>query len=51
MTFGNSHSERYGVCPKDEAFAIMDHFYSEGGNFIDTANTYRDGESEEWVGE
>lgn len=51
MTFGDSHSERYGVCPKDEAFAIMDHFYSEGGNFIDTANIYRDGESEEWVGE
>ncbi|KAF2628667.1 Aldo/keto reductase [Macroventuria anomochaeta] len=51
MTFGELHSERYGVCPKDEAFAIMDNFYSEGGNFIDTANVYRDGESEEWVGE
>jgi aryl-alcohol dehydrogenase-like predicted oxidoreductase len=51
MTFGQSREELYSVCPKEEAFAIMDHFYSEGGNFIDTANFYRDGESEEWVGE
>jgi aryl-alcohol dehydrogenase-like predicted oxidoreductase len=46
MTFGTSHEERYGKCSKDEAFAIMDHFYSNGGNFIDTANGYRSGESE-----
>ncbi|KAF2123529.1 Aldo/keto reductase [Dothidotthia symphoricarpi CBS 119687] len=51
MTFGESHADRYGECSKDEAFAILDHFYSEGGNFIDTANMYRDGESEQWLGE
>ncbi|KAF2993363.1 hypothetical protein E8E13_002236 [Curvularia kusanoi] len=51
MTFGEAHSERYGKCSKEEAFKILDHFYSEGGNFIDTANIYRDGESEMWLGE
>lgn len=51
MTFGIANSERYGKCSKDEAFKILDHFYSEGGNFIDTANAYRNGESETWLGE
>lgn len=51
MTFGNKQPERYGEVSKDEAFAIMDHFYSQGGNFIDTANGYQYGQSEEWVGE
>lgn len=51
MTFGESHKERYGEITRDEAFAIMDHFYAHGGNFIDTANVYQDGESEMWVGE
>ncbi|EKG20292.1 Aldo/keto reductase [Macrophomina phaseolina MS6] len=51
MTFGQSHKERYGEITKEEAFAIMDHFYEAGGNFIDTANTYQNGESEMWVGE
>ena len=40
MTFGDSHQERYGKMSKDAAFAIMDHFYDNGGNFIDTANVY-----------
>ncbi|CAN9345804.1 unnamed protein product [Alternaria sp. RS040] len=51
MTFGTAHNERYGECSKDTAFAILDHFYTQGGNFIDTANVYRDGESETWLGE
>jgi aryl-alcohol dehydrogenase-like predicted oxidoreductase len=51
MTFGDKQTERYGECNKDEAFAIMDHFYSQGGNFIDTANGYQFGQSEVWVGE
>ncbi len=40
-----------GECPKPTAFAMLDHFYSNGGNFIDTANNYQDEESERWVGE
>ncbi|KAL4796691.1 sterigmatocystin biosynthesis dehydrogenase stcV [Aspergillus venezuelensis] len=51
MTFGTANSERYGHCTKEDAFAVLDTFYSKGGNFIDTANAYRNGESEEWVGE
>uniref|UniRef100_A0A060T603 ARAD1B15708p n=1 Tax=Blastobotrys adeninivorans TaxID=409370 RepID=A0A060T603_BLAAD len=51
MTFGLSQSERYGQCSKEDAFGILDTFYSQGGNFIDTANVYRNGESEMWLGE
>ncbi|KAB2576571.1 putative norsolorinic acid reductase protein [Lasiodiplodia theobromae] len=51
MTFGTSHQERYGEITKEEAFAILDTFYTNGGNFIDTANAYQDGESEMWLGE
>lgn len=42
MTFGESHQDRYGECSKEDAFAILDHFYSEGGNFVDTANAYQE---------
>jgi len=51
MTFGDSQNDRYGECSKEAAFAILDHFYSQGGNFVDTANTYQHGQSEEWLGE
>ncbi|GAA5820399.1 hypothetical protein JCM11251_005610 [Rhodosporidiobolus azoricus] len=51
MTFGTYNSETYGKCDKETAFKIMDTFVEKGGNFLDTANTYRAGESEEWIGE
>ncbi|KAK1144835.1 hypothetical protein N8T08_004848 [Aspergillus melleus] len=51
MTFGTAHGERYGECTKDDAFGVLDAFYSKGGNFIDTANAYREGQSEERLGE
>ena len=51
LSFGDRHTERYGECSKETAFAIMDHFFENGGNFVDTANGYQDGQSEEWVGE
>lgn len=51
MTFGTSHSDKYGKCSKEDAFGVLDTFYSQGGNFIDTAIAYRNGESEEWLGE
>ncbi|KAK5077122.1 hypothetical protein LTR64_005398 [Lithohypha guttulata] len=51
MTFGDKQKERYGECSKDAAYAILDHFYKNGGNFIDTANVYQAGQSEEWLGE
>ncbi|OLN96924.1 Norsolorinic acid reductase B [Colletotrichum chlorophyti] len=51
MNFGEAHKERYGECSKDTAFEILDLYYKEGGNFIDTANGYHNGESEEWLGQ
>lgn len=50
MTFGDVHQEKYGLMDRSTAFSVMDHFYNQGGNFIDTANVYQDGQSEEWVG-
>jgi aryl-alcohol dehydrogenase-like predicted oxidoreductase len=55
-----------GKCSKEDAFAIMDAFYENGGNFIDTyvmqsiiekqltlpsANNYQSEQSEEWIGD
>lgn len=55
-----------GKCSKEDAFAIMDTFYENGGNFIDTyvvqstikkrltppsANNYQSEQSEEWIGD
>jgi aryl-alcohol dehydrogenase-like predicted oxidoreductase len=43
MTFGKETDE-------DEAHAILDHYVDEGGNFIDTADVYQKGVSEEMIG-
>nr|WP_298005581.1 aldo/keto reductase [Anaerolinea thermophila] len=43
MTFGRE-------TPEDESYAILDRFAEAGGNFIDTANVYSRGISEEIVG-
>ncbi|KAL5324869.1 hypothetical protein ACEPPN_005988 [Leptodophora sp. 'Broadleaf-Isolate-01'] len=51
MNFGDAHKARMGECNKETSFEILDTFKSLGGNFIDTANGYQDGESEEWLGE
>ncbi|SMD31413.1 aldo/keto reductase [Picrophilus oshimae] len=44
MTFGNE-------CDKKTSFTLLDKFESEGGNTIDTANVYSNGNSESIVGE
>jgi len=41
----------FGECTKENAFELLDTFYDLGGNFIDTANVYQGGQSEEWIGE
>ena len=46
MNFGNS---RWG-CDEDSSRSILHRFAELGGNFIDTANTYAGGRSEEIVG-
>src|SRR5262245_6374603 len=43
MTFGREATE-------ETSFQIMDHFVEAGGNFIDTANVYGHGTSEQIVG-
>jgi aryl-alcohol dehydrogenase-like predicted oxidoreductase len=47
MMFGHSAT---APCNEDEAHRIIDAFLHDGGNFIDTANLYTGGESEEVVG-
>ncbi|KAH8708523.1 norsolorinic acid reductase [Phaeosphaeriaceae sp. PMI808] len=51
MNFGNAWKDSLGECPKETAFEILDYFYSQGGNWIDTAVNYQFGESEQWIGE
>ncbi|KAG2179752.1 hypothetical protein INT43_003535 [Umbelopsis isabellina] len=51
MNFGEAHKQRMGECSKETAFEMLDYFVSQGGNFIDTANSYQDEESEIWLGE
>ncbi|KAL8925311.1 MAG: hypothetical protein Q9208_003601 [Pyrenodesmia sp. 3 TL-2023] len=51
MNFGTAWEQFLGKCDKDTAFGMLDFFYDNGGNFIDTANNYQGGESETWIGE
>lgn len=36
MNFGEAWKDRLGACSKETAFEILDYFYEQGGNFIDT---------------
>jgi aryl-alcohol dehydrogenase-like predicted oxidoreductase len=51
MNFGDAWKGFMGECDKETTFGILDHFYENGGNFIDTANNYQNEESEKWIGE
>ncbi|HWL87714.1 MAG TPA: aldo/keto reductase, partial [Polyangiaceae bacterium] len=48
MTFG---TEWGWGSPKDTAFQILARYLDAGGNFLDTANGYTNGTSEEHIGE
>ncbi|XP_072049259.1 uncharacterized oxidoreductase YrpG-like [Amphiura filiformis] len=50
MTFGVNPLGRPGQCDEKLAHQIMDRYVKLGGNFIDTANVYQFGLSEEIVG-
>ncbi|KAL2019698.1 hypothetical protein VTK56DRAFT_9235 [Thermocarpiscus australiensis] len=43
--------EGMGSMTKEDAFRLLDAFVDAGGNFIDTANSYHNEESETWIGE
>ncbi|KAH8894091.1 norsolorinic acid reductase [Thozetella sp. PMI_491] len=51
MNFGNSWKEYMGECDQSTTESILDYFFDQGGNFIDTSNNYQFGESEAWIGE
>ncbi|PYH93032.1 Aldo/keto reductase [Aspergillus ellipticus CBS 707.79] len=51
MTFGNTQQSRYGECSREDAFNMLDHFVSQGGNFLDTASGYQEGQSEQLISE
>ncbi|KXS12099.1 Aldo/keto reductase [Gonapodya prolifera JEL478] len=50
MTFGQAWDAAFGTCPKDEAEKIFNYYVDMGGNIIDTAIHYQNGESETWLG-
>ncbi|CAI4049423.1 hypothetical protein N7582_004663 [Saccharomyces uvarum] len=51
MSIGDAWSGYMGTMDKERAFKLLDAFYEAGGNFIDTANTYQNEQSEAWIGE
>ncbi|KAL8696512.1 MAG: hypothetical protein Q9224_002752 [Gallowayella concinna] len=51
MNFGDAWQQLMGACDKKTTFGILDYFYDNGGNFIDTSNNYQQEESETWIGE
>ncbi|KAL8916456.1 MAG: hypothetical protein Q9172_006300 [Xanthocarpia lactea] len=51
MNFGEAWKQFMGECSKETVFEILDFFYENGGNFIDTSNNYQSEESETWIGE
>lgn len=51
MNFGEAWKGWMGECSKDTTFEILNHFYSNGGNFLDTSSNYQNEDSEKWIGE
>jgi len=51
MYFGQNWAASLGEVTKETAEQIFRKYFEEGGNFIDTALNYQDGEGTEWLGE
>ncbi|KIP05555.1 hypothetical protein PHLGIDRAFT_147847 [Phlebiopsis gigantea 11061_1 CR5-6] len=52
MSIGDKwHPYGMGTMDKKSSFKLLDAYYAAGGNFIDTANSYQDETSEEFIGE
>ncbi|KAF3915750.1 hypothetical protein ABW20_dc0101827 [Dactylellina cionopaga] len=51
MNLGTAWGSFMGTMDKETGFGLLDAFYNAGGNFIDTAINYQNGESEQWIGE
>ncbi|KAF5335901.1 hypothetical protein D9758_017678 [Tetrapyrgos nigripes] len=50
-SIGDQLNESQGYQDKETSFVILDTYFDLGGNFIDTANNYRNGSSEAFIGE
>ncbi|TFY80620.1 hypothetical protein EWM64_g3391 [Hericium alpestre] len=50
MSIGNKWKSM-GALDKEKSFELLDAYFALGGNFVDTASSYHDGESEEFIGE
>ncbi|KAI0098108.1 norsolorinic acid reductase [Hypoxylon sp. NC0597] len=51
MNFGLAWKDYMGAVDQKTTEEILDFFYEQGGNFIDTANNYQAEQSETWLGE
>ncbi|KAI0719832.1 Aldo/keto reductase [Cerioporus squamosus] len=52
MSIGDKWSNfGMGAMDKEASFKLLDAYYKAGGNFVDTANSYQDESSEEFIGE
>ncbi|KAL6902682.1 Norsolorinic acid reductase [Trichoderma evansii] len=51
MNFGSAWKDWMGECDQAASESILDFFYEQGGNFIDTSNNYQFEESETIIGE
>jgi len=52
MSIGDKwHKFGMGSMDKEDSFKLLDAYFDLGGNFIDTANSYQDETSEEFIGE
>ncbi|WP_415380294.1 aldo/keto reductase [Halosimplex sp. TS25] len=49
--FNKTGSDGTVETDRDQAHELLDAFAEAGGNFVDTANSYGNGKSEEWIGE
>jgi len=50
MSLGTNWAKMMGECTEAQAHELLDAYYDLGGNFIDTANMYQFGQSEEFIG-
>jgi len=51
MNIGSAWEGFMGSTDKKASWEILNYFYEQGGNFIDTSGNYQNEESEMWIGE
>ncbi|KAK0497387.1 Aldo/keto reductase [Armillaria luteobubalina] len=51
MSIGEKWGVAFGTMNKESSFKLLDAYFDMGGNFIDSANNYQDGDSEKFIGE